>query len=201
MGVAHGFLIVALSILTIDAGYLFEGVGIPLGRFEFGSGTLTRPVPAGSGRRRRPRIRASPCVWPFRENRFRGTFLARLPMPLPEHYLLGFDEQKIEAEGFPNRFQRARQALGEGDLELARTRGRVGRPERRRILGLPQRRAAEYGLVVLLHLHACSTRCPRGPGCWSSAPVGLLLFRTTDARSSGPTRSASGRFPRSSSSR
>ena len=31
----------------IDAGYLFEGVGVPLGRFEFASGTLTRPVAAG----------------------------------------------------------------------------------------------------------------------------------------------------------
>ena len=41
-------LIVALSVLMIDAGYLFEGVGIPLGQFEFGSRTLTRPVRPGS---------------------------------------------------------------------------------------------------------------------------------------------------------
>ena len=34
---AHGLVIVASQIVTIDAGYLFEGVGIPLGKFEFGS--------------------------------------------------------------------------------------------------------------------------------------------------------------------
>ena len=44
----HGVAIVALSILTIDVGYFFEGVGIPLGEFEFGSRTLTRPVPPGT---------------------------------------------------------------------------------------------------------------------------------------------------------
>jgi 4-amino-4-deoxy-L-arabinose transferase-like glycosyltransferase len=120
IGIAHGLVIVLLSILTIDAGYLFEGVGVPLGRFEFGSASLTR-APAGS-------IRSAPAtrnpgyaiVWPFRENRFRGTILERLPVPLPEHYLLGFDEQKIEAEGFPNRFLRASKALGASDVEVAR---------------------------------------------------------------------------------
>ncbi len=34
-GVIHGLVIVSLSIATIDVGYLFEGVGIPLGDFEF----------------------------------------------------------------------------------------------------------------------------------------------------------------------
>lgn len=120
MGIAQGCLILCLSILTIDAGYLFEGVGIPLGRFEFGSDTLTR-APSG-GIRSAPATRnpGYDLVWPFRENRFRGTILARLPMPLPEHYLLGFDEQKIEAEGFPNRFVRAKRALDAGDLDGAR---------------------------------------------------------------------------------
>ena len=37
----------AISILVIDAGYRFEGVGVPLERFEFASGTLTRPVATG----------------------------------------------------------------------------------------------------------------------------------------------------------
>ncbi len=46
----QGIAIVALSILTIDAGYFFEGVGIPLGKYEFGSRTLTRPVPPGMSR-------------------------------------------------------------------------------------------------------------------------------------------------------
>jgi hypothetical protein len=103
-GLVHGVAIVALSVLTIDAGYFFEGIGIPLGDFEFGSRTLTRPVPPGM---KRPSSENPlfDMVWQFRVNRFRGTWPGRLPMPLPEHYLLGFDEQKIEAEGIPERYQ------------------------------------------------------------------------------------------------
>lgn len=120
VGVGHGVLVVATSFLVIDAGYLFEGVGIPLERFEFVSATLTRPVATG--------VRMAPAsqnplyrvLWPFRENRFRGTILARLPAPLPQHYLLGFDEQKIEADGIPKRYDRAFRALQKGDVELAR---------------------------------------------------------------------------------
>ena len=95
----------------IDAGYLFEGVGIPLGRFEFASGALTRPVAAGIRQAPATKNPAFAMLWPFRENRFRNTVLAGLPVPLPEHYVLGFDEQKIETEGFPNRLWRAFQAL------------------------------------------------------------------------------------------
>jgi hypothetical protein len=105
-GLLHGLAIVALSIVTIDAGYLFEGVGIPLGRFEFGSRPLTRPVPPGMAR---PHSKNSlfEAAWQFRVNRFRDTWLGSLPAPLPEHYLLGFDEQKIETEGLPRRFDMA----------------------------------------------------------------------------------------------
>ena len=120
VGAAHGSLIVAISILVIDAGYRFEGVGVRLERFEFASGTLTRPVATGI---RKPPASQNPLyqmMWPFRENRFRGTVLAKLPAPLPEHYLLGFDEQKVEADGIPNRLRRAHKALQEGDVELAR---------------------------------------------------------------------------------
>jgi Dolichyl-phosphate-mannose-protein mannosyltransferase len=120
VGAAHGFLVAAISILVIDAGYRFEGVGIPLEQFEFASATLTRPSATG--------IRKAPAsqnplyrfTWPFRENRFRGTVLAKLPAPLPRHYLLGFDEQKLEADGIPLRFDRAYEALQNGDIELAR---------------------------------------------------------------------------------
>ena len=119
-GLGHGALVVALSVLTIDAGYFFEGVGKPLGSFEFASGVLTSPPPGG--------IRTPPetknilyaSIWPFAQNRFRGTILEHLPAPLPEHYLLGFDEQKIEADGIPNRFRRAGEALAAGDVERAR---------------------------------------------------------------------------------
>ena len=104
-GLVHGVAIVAISFLTIDVGYLFEGVGIPLGQFEFGSRTLTTRVAPGM---ERPHS-TNPLfdiVWQFRVNRFRGTWLAGIPCPLPEHYVLGFDEQKIETEGVPRRGHR-----------------------------------------------------------------------------------------------
>ena len=110
----HAALVVALSVLVIDLGYGFEGVGIPLGRYEFACGSLTRPVPPGV---RRP---ASPDpllngAYQYRINRFRGTLLDRLPAPLPKHYLLGFDDQKLEAEGIPNKFLSDRPLGPKGD--------------------------------------------------------------------------------------
>ncbi|WP_165219063.1 glycosyltransferase family 39 protein [Aquisphaera insulae] len=117
---AHGFLVVLLSLLTIDAGYFFEGVGTPLGRFEFASSSLTRPVPGGLRQPPATKNQLFAMMWPFRENRFRGTFLAGLPSPLPSHYLLGFDEQRVETEGIPVRLSRAFEALGRGDLDAAR---------------------------------------------------------------------------------
>jgi len=103
---AQGAAIVAVSILTIDAGYFFEGVGIPLGKFEFGSRTLTRPLTSDLVRPRSKNLLYD-TAWQFRINRFRDTWLGRLPSPWPEHYLLGFDEQKIETEGIPQRFVKA----------------------------------------------------------------------------------------------
>jgi hypothetical protein len=105
-GLVHAPLILTLAVITIDAGYFFEGVGIPLGDFEFGSRALTRPVLPGA---RRPTSR-NPLLavaWQFRINQFRDTWLERLPVPLPEHYMLGFDEQKIETEGIPERLWKA----------------------------------------------------------------------------------------------
>ena len=40
----------------------------------------------------------------YRVNRFRGTVLENVPVPLPSHYLLGFDDQKLEADGVWQRF-------------------------------------------------------------------------------------------------
>jgi hypothetical protein len=102
-GLVHGVAIVALSVLTIDVGYFFEKVGTPLGAFEFGSRTLTRPVPPGTSRPHSENELLE-ATWQFRVNRFRDTWLGGLPVPLPEHYLLGFDEQKIETEGTPRRY-------------------------------------------------------------------------------------------------
>jgi 4-amino-4-deoxy-L-arabinose transferase-like glycosyltransferase len=99
----HGGLMLVVSVLLIDAGYGFEGVGIPLGRYEFISRTLTRDVERGVWQEKGPDpLRATALQ--HRLNRFRGTWLGALPAPLPKHYLLGFDDQKFEAEGVPQRF-------------------------------------------------------------------------------------------------
>ncbi|WP_435007070.1 ArnT family glycosyltransferase [Tundrisphaera lichenicola] len=103
MGLAQFAAMVAISVAVIDAGYAFEGVGTPLGKYEFASGSLTRPVPPGMARPSsfNPLLDSA---WKYRVNRFRGTILADLPVPLPKHYLLGFDEQKVETEGVPEYF-------------------------------------------------------------------------------------------------
>ena len=99
----HAAAIVALSVLVIDLGYGFEGVGQPLGRYEFGSRSLTVPRPPGQSSPT-SRNQLIDATWRYRVNRFRGTILASLPVPLPRHYLLGFDDQKIETEGVPRYF-------------------------------------------------------------------------------------------------
>ncbi len=101
--VGHAVLILAASVVTIDCGYFFEGVGIPLGKFEFASKSLTRPVPPGMRRPVSKNLLLT-ATWQFRVNWFRETWLSAVPCPLPQHYVLGFDEQKIETEGIPQRY-------------------------------------------------------------------------------------------------
>src|SRR5207245_2929701 len=103
-----------VSVAVIDIGYGFEGVGRPLGGFEFVSRTLTRDVPPGMPR---PQVgdRLYDALLQHRVNRFRDTLLGRVPVPLPEHYLLGFDDQKMEAEGVPRKVLEAGVVGPEGD--------------------------------------------------------------------------------------
>lgn len=101
----QGLSMVMLSILVIDIGYGFEGVGRPLGYMPFVSATLTRPRPHPVFMQPRPEPKEIfDRIREYRENRLHGTFLARFPSPLPYHYLLGFDDQKLEADGIWNRF-------------------------------------------------------------------------------------------------
>jgi hypothetical protein len=100
---SQGLVMVAISLFVICAGYGFEGVGKPLGSFEFASASLTRPITPAELAKGRP-VSANPAVsaaWRFRINRFRSTFLAALPSPLPSHFLLGFDDQRLETEALP----------------------------------------------------------------------------------------------------
>jgi hypothetical protein len=75
--------IVGLSLLVLNAGYEFVGTGTPLGEFQFVSVTFTgEPMDQpGSG-----------------DNRFRGTWFSRLPVPLPADYLAGIDLQRRDFE-------------------------------------------------------------------------------------------------------
>ena len=94
----QGAMIVAASVLTINLGYGFEGTGRPLGSFRFISGwPLTRERAAAGARAGDP----FELAWQHRENRFRKSWLGRLPVPMPDHYVRGFDEQKFEADGLP----------------------------------------------------------------------------------------------------
>jgi hypothetical protein len=64
---------------VLNAGYGFEGFGRPLGKYEFVSELLV----GAEGRR---------------GNRFRGTWLESLPVPLPANYVQGIDLQKWDFE-------------------------------------------------------------------------------------------------------
>jgi hypothetical protein len=93
-----------ISVVVINVGYLGEDSFHRLGEFAFLSRTLTVPLrtqvanghavanetPAGLNRRDAHRAE--------RSNRFEGSLSGRLPVPLPYHFVAGFDEQKWESE-------------------------------------------------------------------------------------------------------
>ena len=75
-----------LSLVVLNACYLFRGSWTPLGDFRFISAALRGGhSQVGS---------ESPAT-----NRFGGSVLGSLPVPLPRDYVLGFDSQKHEEEG------------------------------------------------------------------------------------------------------
>jgi hypothetical protein len=84
----HGAMIVAMSLLALNACYEFPGTLRPLGSYAFGSRLLT----GGED----PLTPALPGI--AGGNRFRGTTWGLIPMPLPEDYLIGFDSQKCDEE-------------------------------------------------------------------------------------------------------
>lgn len=70
-----------LGVYVLNIGYGFDGVGQPLGKFEFISQTL-----GGGDAHRHP------------GNRFRGTVMESIPVPLPFDYVRGLDVQKYDFE-------------------------------------------------------------------------------------------------------
>ncbi len=72
----------AVSLLVLNAGYLFQNTFVPLGEYEFCSETL-----GGDG-----------CDTVTHGNRFSDTLLASVPVPVPRDYVLGIDYLKHEVE-------------------------------------------------------------------------------------------------------
>lgn len=89
----HGFLgqmlrlavVFLVALYVINLGYAFEGTGRRLGDFRFVSETFAKPKTDGID------------VGPAR-NRFAGTSLGDIRIPLPASYVLGIDRQKHDFE-------------------------------------------------------------------------------------------------------
>ncbi len=81
---SHGLIVTFVSLLTLNAVYLFEGVGKRLGEFEFKSKGLTH---SADGELALSRV-----------NRFRASALGHIPVPLPEHFVQGFDSQLFDVD-------------------------------------------------------------------------------------------------------
>lgn len=77
--------VLLLALFTVNLGYAFEEVGIPLGDFEFFSQTLSGSNAATAGE-------------PVPANRFTNSCLATLPVLLPKNYVLGVDWIRHELE-------------------------------------------------------------------------------------------------------
>ncbi|HEY1192405.1 MAG TPA: glycosyltransferase family 39 protein [Gemmata sp.] len=70
-----------LAVLVLNAGFGFEGTGVPLGEIPFASLPLTTPQPDG-----------------MRINRFASAGLGWVPSPVPLNFVLGIDVQKTDFE-------------------------------------------------------------------------------------------------------
>ncbi|MGC1274334.1 MAG: glycosyltransferase family 39 protein [Planctomycetaceae bacterium] len=78
--------VMLLALYLIHAGYGFEKPFRPLGEFEFVSRNLS-----GDSADAPPRHGVT-------GNRFRGTWLESVPVPVPANYLVGIDVQKVDFE-------------------------------------------------------------------------------------------------------
>ena len=75
--------------LALNAVYQFPPIGRPLGQYEFISESLGGP-PAG----------IDPSGTTTTGNRFAGTWIGRLPVPLPDDLVLGIDAQRRDFEHY-----------------------------------------------------------------------------------------------------
>src|SRR5262249_49117896 len=82
-----------LSLLVLSLAYGFQDSFRPLGEFSFQSRILAGGPPR------------DPAQAPggVQGNRFRSSWLGRVPVPLPAQYVLGVDEQRVDFESlFPS---------------------------------------------------------------------------------------------------
>lgn len=87
----HAVLAIMVLFMVINLGYLFEGSGRRLGDIPFISRTF-----AG------PQAELDPRLGPDGAgNRFRGTWLGSVPVPVPEDWLRGIDVQRRDFEILP----------------------------------------------------------------------------------------------------
>ncbi len=82
----QGAVIAVLGVYVINVGYAFEGSLQPLGSYEFISRSLAGP------------IEGEAAQTTLTGNRFAGSWLGALPVPLPKNYLMGIDVQRWDFE-------------------------------------------------------------------------------------------------------
>lgn len=80
-----------LAIYVVNLGYGYEGTGKTLGEFRFVSSALTGQI-------------GEQVQTQAGGNRFAGTWLGHVPVPLPEHYVLGIDLQRRDFEQYHHWF-------------------------------------------------------------------------------------------------
>lgn len=82
--------ILLLALYTLNMGYLFDGTFRPLGSYEFNSRMFCGDE-------------ISETQHPATDNRFRGTFLVAIPVPVPADFVQGIDTQRLDFEhGLPS---------------------------------------------------------------------------------------------------
>lgn len=80
-----------VCVYVLNLGYGFEGTLTRLSTYSFRSDLLSGPSQTDD---------LGSSVMPRAGNRFRGTFLASLPVPLPQSYVVGLDTQQRDFEHY-----------------------------------------------------------------------------------------------------
>jgi poly(3-hydroxybutyrate) depolymerase len=89
--IGQALAIPVLSVWVLNAGYGFQGTGFELNDYNFVSRTLGAD----------PKSESPPCGGEATGNRFRGTKLGKMAIPLPADYLAGLDRRWHEQHDVP----------------------------------------------------------------------------------------------------